>query len=139
MPTIYLISISCILSPITFALILQTINFYNTQQELILINKQKEHLSKLTVLESDIANQYFKNHYWYKAIVVLDNSLNKHYKSNSDNQAICYNMIGIILQKNHYLNIATEYYQAACTRNPDYIQAKKNLQNILVKDRIKSG
>nr|YP_009313840.1 Hypothetical protein ycf37 [Hommersandiophycus borowitzkae]SCW22094.1 Hypothetical protein ycf37 [Hommersandiophycus borowitzkae] len=130
MPTLYLISLSCILSPITFILMSQIIQFIYYRQKIETIKRQNQE-SMIYNKSYNVAQIYIKNHFWNKAIIILDNLIYHTPNIQTDQIAVYYNMIGIILQQNKYLQTSQKYYETSCKMEPEYEYAIKNLQSLL--------
>ncbi len=107
MPTLYLICLSCMLTPLTILLLLQNIRFYKYEQPLSNILFK----NKITFNSNDIkyylSQQYIEKHQWLNAIILLENL-------NLNNATPEYSyQIGNIMKKNLYHNLADRYYQHA--------------------------
>nr|YP_009312817.1 Hypothetical protein ycf37 [Helminthora furcellata]SCW21071.1 Hypothetical protein ycf37 [Helminthora furcellata]SCW23931.1 Hypothetical protein ycf37 [Helminthora furcellata] len=130
MPTIYLICLSLILSPITLILLVQNINFYKYKNAIAKLSKESRGQPVEYKTLYNVSQIYIQTHEWHKAIIILDNLILERSTTKITESAKCYNSIGIILQKNSYKNMAIRYYQKATELDSNYTSAIKNLASI---------
>nr|YP_009314248.1 Hypothetical protein ycf37 [Liagora harveyana]SCW22502.1 Hypothetical protein ycf37 [Liagora harveyana] len=110
MPIIYLTFLSFILSPLTYILLMQNINFYKYENAFSIISVEKRDNLNQSHLHYQISQIYMRQHQWFKAITILDNlsldqSSNRYYKE-----------IALILNKNKQDTLANKYCVPSLTQ-----------------------
>nr|YP_009314658.1 Hypothetical protein ycf37 [Neoizziella asiatica]SCW23113.1 Hypothetical protein ycf37 [Neoizziella asiatica] len=121
MPILYLICLSCMLTPLSILLILQNIRFYKSEKHTsnILINSKTNFSS--TDIKCYLSQQYIKKHQWLNAIIILEN-LNVAKPTRA-----CSQQIGNIMKKNSYHNLADKYLTYA--QNLEAINSESSNQS----------
>nr|YP_009314043.1 Hypothetical protein ycf37 [Izziella formosana]SCW22297.1 Hypothetical protein ycf37 [Izziella formosana] len=103
MPIIYLTCLSCILSPLTFILIKQNVNFYKYEQIPSSTSITSQDNTSTNNIKYQMSSIYIRQHEWLKAIILLDTLA-------MDNNSKQYNRkIAMILEKNRQDMLANKY------------------------------
>ena len=111
MPIIYLTCLSCILSPLTFILLKQNINFHKYEQALSRLLTHNINNADIHYIKNQILKIYIYQHQWLKAIILLDN-LALSQDSNKYDKTMA-----MILNKNQQNQLADKYYIPNKRRN----------------------
>nr|YP_009315069.1 Hypothetical protein ycf37 [Titanophycus setchellii]SCW23524.1 Hypothetical protein ycf37 [Titanophycus setchellii] len=105
MPTIYLICLSLILTPLTILLITQNIRFYKYEQPVSKLLTDTEILLHSKEIKHYISQIYIQQHRWLNAIILLENL------TLEEPSSIYSYQISSIMTKNLYNNLAEKYQQ----------------------------
>ena len=134
-PLTYLLFLALMLTPLTWFLVLQIINFFKQQSYLSKESMPQSQSSDQQMYLNDeetyqIANIYINSKAWHIGLTILQNGIYRNSQMNKYWLAKYHNAIGFIFEQLDLDIISRQHYLLASTICPNYNYARKNLDRL---------